>query len=732
MRPRVLSASMLALVAVLCTSSASSANVQVGSSAWQWGNPLPQGNTIVTADFAGSAGYAAGGFGTLLKTTDSGRTWSGLRVGTFQALTVVQALTSETVFAGGGCVVRRSDDGGKSFRRIAFTNVESACKEQLTDLSFVNAQTGWILETDGTVVQTKDGGTEFIQRTALPGSRAAGGQATPKAIAFVSPVAGFAALADGKLYMTSDEGVSWKLVADTGKQALADIEFVDAQHGFAVGAGQLLIRTDDGGATWSPHALRAGGRDLDEIDCATPLLCVVTTAKGDQLVRTADAGATSSLVSASTDPLYAAAFASDTVVVAAGASGATVVSDDAGATFGAIGGRLSGKYLGITAGGQPGTAYAPGDNGALAVTTNGGATWVRGNVATSEDVRDVSFPTAQAGYALDTAGGLFRTQSGGQAWSALDAGAGTPPEAIYAPAPDTVLTIGPRGMRRSTDGGESFTRVTGAVAKRVFTAVDRAAGAVFANGRTNVFRSLDGGAGWTRVNRPGRRRGFAGLSVEQVDFVDAKRGFVLDTHGAVWKTTNAGRSYTRLEGVGTNDIHGIAFSSTSAGYLVVSRFGDATDAAGYLLRTTDGGATWRPQFVVNTAIGARGIATSGGPDYLLAGSSDMLSTTTGGDAGEASSLAISTARNKLKRSRRIKVSGKLTPASGFERVTVSHRNGGFWRHTTVRAAANGSFSTSWRVGRGANRFVAQWAGDFKSFGAGSKVLTVKVRRAGHK
>jgi len=59
---------------------------------------------------------------------------------------------------------RRSDDGGQSFRRIAFTNVESACKEELRDFWFVDPSTGWILETDGTIVQTKDGGTEFIQR----------------------------------------------------------------------------------------------------------------------------------------------------------------------------------------------------------------------------------------------------------------------------------------------------------------------------------------------------------------------------------------------------------------------------------------------------------------------------------------------------------------------------------------------------------------------------------------
>ena len=86
-----------------------SANVQVGSSGWQWGNPLPQGNTVRAMSFARRTGYAAGDFGTLLKTSDGGTTWSGLPVGTFQGLTVVQALDANTVFAGGGCVARALD-----------------------------------------------------------------------------------------------------------------------------------------------------------------------------------------------------------------------------------------------------------------------------------------------------------------------------------------------------------------------------------------------------------------------------------------------------------------------------------------------------------------------------------------------------------------------------------------------------------------------------------------------
>ena len=124
--------------------------MQVGSSGWQWGNPLPQGNTLRSMSFAGNDGYAAGAFGTLLHTTDGGSTWSGLLSGTYTDLSEVQAIDANAVFAGGGCVARRSDDGGATFRRVAFTPVESSCREQLAAAWFVNRVTGFLVLTDGT------------------------------------------------------------------------------------------------------------------------------------------------------------------------------------------------------------------------------------------------------------------------------------------------------------------------------------------------------------------------------------------------------------------------------------------------------------------------------------------------------------------------------------------------------------------------------------------------------
>jgi photosystem II stability/assembly factor-like uncharacterized protein len=697
------------------------ASVQVGSSGWQWGNPLPQGNTLHAMSFAGATGYAAGDFGTLLRTTDGGSTWTGLLSGTFTSLSEVQAIDGSALFAGGGCVARRSDDGGATFTRVAFTPVESSCREPLAAGWFVNRQTGFLVLADGTVLRTDNNGDTFGQKNALPGTRAAGGPATPVDLRFVTDQIGVGATSDGKIYRTTDGANSWTVVSATNR-AVHSFFFVDANNGFAVGDGSLFLTTKDGGATWAAKDLGIPPTNLRSIRCATLQLCVMTTDNGRAIVRTDDGGATAKLVAPSQDPIFAVDFASPTRIVAGGATGATAVSDDAGLNFTPIGGRLNGTFTRVRAGGQAGTAFAPGDNGTLAKTVDGGKTWTRGNVSTSEDVIDVAFPTAQVGYALDSAGGLFRTADGGATWKTLDTGTTARPQEIAAPSTSTVILAGPTGLRRSTDGGDTFATITDRdVVKAKFFAIDRAGSALFATGGRDLVRSTDRGKTWTPIHKPGR--------VAHVDFLDARTGYVLAEGGALWKTTNAGKRWTRLLGVGTERALGMAFSSKTRGYLVIDSFGQAGQRGGFLLHTSDVGATWHPQFVVSAPILGAGIAaTSSGTDYLLGGESSLLFTRTSGEAGRSSSLTVTTKRTKLGKPAGITVTGRLTPAASNRLVTVSYLAPGSsrWQHQTVKTATNGSYTTSWRVRRGTNRFVAQWPGDFRARGDGSGVLTVKV------
>ena len=181
-----------ALIALLVLAAAASASVQVGSSGWQWGNPLPQGNTINAISFAGTTGYAAGDFGSILATSDGGSTWSGLSSGTFTNLGIVQAIDGDSLFAGGGCVGRRSDDGGKTFKRVAFTPVESSCRQRLAAAWFVDPQIGYLVLADGTVLRTDNNGDTFAQKIAVPGTAATGGRGSVTDVRFLDASNGVA------------------------------------------------------------------------------------------------------------------------------------------------------------------------------------------------------------------------------------------------------------------------------------------------------------------------------------------------------------------------------------------------------------------------------------------------------------------------------------------------------------------------------------------------------------
>ena len=107
-----------------------------GHSGWFWGSPQPQGNSLTDLEFAGSRGYAVGGFGTILRTDNGGDTWVGLRSGVTTPLNEVTMVGSDTVIVAGGCVLRRSDNGGATFSRLPWTASDLSCLAPIASIAF--------------------------------------------------------------------------------------------------------------------------------------------------------------------------------------------------------------------------------------------------------------------------------------------------------------------------------------------------------------------------------------------------------------------------------------------------------------------------------------------------------------------------------------------------------------------------------------------------------------------
>ena len=697
------------------------AAVGIGHSGWYWGNPLPQGNTLRAVELNGSRGYAAGEFGTLLRTEDAGATWSGIATGLTADLNRVGVIDADSLVVGGGCTLRRSDDAGAHFRRLPFSASEARCSAQLVSFAFPADQVGYLLLSDGTVLRTADGGRTFARRTAVPGTPSPGGPHTPSDIAFTGPDAGVAITTGsggGTIYRTTDGGGSWTLSA-TAPQGLNGLRFVDANNGFAVGPGSTLLRTADGGATWSAAALAGGpAANLTAIRCTGTTTCLIATSEGDRLLKTTDAGDTASSVSPSTSKVFAAALGSSTRAVAVGERGATVVSDTAGSTFSTIGGSLAGVFHRLRVVSAT-TAYVAGDDGRAARTTDGGVTWTPFAVSTADNVVDLSFPGTEVGFALDSSGTALRTENSGSSWEILNTGTSARPSALLALNPRSVLLVGPRGLRRSTNGGASFEAVRSrAVQRAQLSDFDRATGALFVHGPSTLAVSRNDGRSWARVRRP---RG----PVADVDFVTARVGYLLtgrDCAGRLYFTRTGGRRWREITTTGTTRICSIAFGDASHGWLDAD-IGDPAGAG--VLRTNDGGGSWHPQLIAKS--GLEDLAAAGRSNAFALQESRLLGTSTGGDAGTPSKLTLRATRRRVKRGGRVKVGGRLTPPEGGERVVVAMREGGRWTRKAVLVAANGTFTTTWKLRRNA-LFVAQWRGDDDRSAAGTGAVKVGVRR----
>lgn len=688
--------------------------VTVARSGWFWGNPRPQGEDLASVAFSGATGYAAGAGGALLRSTDSGATWTGLRGGRGVDFRRLATISPGTFVAAGDCALRRSDDGGQTLRVLRWTSNERRCASRIRDIAFPTATVGYLLLEDHSLLRTADGGGTWA-RVGTPGDSVG--------LAFRDAQSGLAA-GPGGIQQTVDGGATWTQASASGATV---VRFASAGVAYASG-GQSFLRSGDGGATWAPTAatsyLAYAGNALlacgDATTCLTGLL-------GGSVQRTADAGATFSAplsLRASTG----LAFASPARAIGVGPAGATAVSQDGGATFAAVGSQLGASYTSVRAASATSALLFGRDS--LARTTDGGQTWATLGVPTSATIVDAAFPTSSAGYVLDGTGAVLRTANGGVSWSTLDTGDSAGPAALAAADPDHLVLVGPRGIRRSDDGGAVLVGVGQSTVRRAALAhADRAGSALVAWGPRSMLVSRDRGRTWAAASRPGRD------ALRWVDFSDSRRGWALDGTGRLWKTTDGGRRWAESTALGSARGSMVSFASAGSGWVLLA---PASGDLGSVLRTSDGGASWRVQVVSRQIVSSLAALSASGAVALGAASGQpaTFGTADGGDAPSSSSLALAarlprrglTRRALRARHGRVVLAGRLRPDRGGETVIVLTRraSGGSWVQRSVSTGDGGRFSLTLRVSR-STVAVARWAGDDYTAAAGSRAATIRVR-----
>jgi photosystem II stability/assembly factor-like uncharacterized protein/tetratricopeptide (TPR) repeat protein len=298
---------------------------------------------------------------------------------------------------------------------------------ELTAVTFIDDERGWVVGAGGVVLHTADGGATWQRQPS-------GVTARLRSVAFVDERHGwivggeydpYLAGSRGLVLRTLDGGATWRREPSPMLPALRQVRFTSLQEGWAVGdpttfAPTGLFFTRDGGKTWNP-----GGGTI-----AAPLLCVELTSPhaGAALTAAGDAVVVEGRIVHETPAAQFGLRAprklllrNDGRGLLVGDGGLVAVTDDAGAAWEPCALELANTsqaapdWRGVAAAGTH--WWIVGSPGSIVLhSPDDGRTWESFATGQSLPLHDVAFVDEQHGWAVGAMGTLLRTTDGGRTW----------------------------------------------------------------------------------------------------------------------------------------------------------------------------------------------------------------------------------------------------------------------------------------------------------------------------
>jgi len=199
--------------------------------------------------------------------------------------------------------------------------------------------------------------------------------------------------------------------------------------------------------------------------------------------------------------------------------------------------RYFGPHMRLVAAANADAAWAAGDLGLVAKTTNGGGRWeVLGRVG-DENYKSMVCASADVAWLGAEHGWLWFTEDGGNTWEAREVGEGDVNGLSFL---DRY-----RGWAATSDG--------------------------------EVLRTVDGGDAWEKTANLGEW-------LRGVSFIDGQNGVVCGSYGYLARTTDGGHNWSRVPSGTDVRLEAVAHRTATEVY--------AVGEGGAALRSTDGGASW--------------------------------------------------------------------------------------------------------------------------------------------
>jgi photosystem II stability/assembly factor-like uncharacterized protein len=216
-----------------------------GTGVWTELNPKVPRVTYIGLDFINpDTGWACGGSGAIIKTTNGGDDWTIAETPVTNLLLKLHSYNGQIVICTGyDGLILRSSDGGETFVQVT-SGVGSGT--DLWGVQMLNDTLGWVCGLNQTLLKTTDSGLSWQQ--VFPGLNQ-----HYWSLNFLNESYGMIACGGGIILKTTDGGNSWAITQAGDVRALYTIDIIDSLHIAAAGFDGKNVYSSDGGISWTSN-----------------------------------------------------------------------------------------------------------------------------------------------------------------------------------------------------------------------------------------------------------------------------------------------------------------------------------------------------------------------------------------------------------------------------------------------------------------------------------------------
>ncbi|MDY0216509.1 MAG: YCF48-related protein [Bacteroidales bacterium] len=511
-------------------------------------------------------GYAVGSGGAYLKTTDGGTTWTAQNIGVVLDLKQIIFRNDTLGYmhgSHGGHLSKflRTIDGG-----ISWVEIPSTGGAAIYNMFFLSDSVGWLACGSKYFKTTNRGDTWDITLKSAYN--------TIFDINFISSDTGFlASNSSNYLQRTTDGGNTWEI---SNSDYISDIEFPSSDNGYIsklTGSLPRMLRTIDQGENWTDASIgiSLGIKGMKFINDSTGFCwgsgygrIYMTNNYGDSW---------SQVYNKLSAQINGVQISPSGVLYAFGKNGLILNSTNGTVWDTTHVGQINGT-LNRVAFTDDNTGYAVGENGIVMKTMDAAVTWEMDNIGTTNHLRDINFISPSTGFIIGDGSKIYKTSNAGVNWVSRNSGyTSSQSYGIEMVNGSIGYAGGQNGVFKTINGGDNWTITS--LTNSSYSIQCLGVDTVFSGHANKVFSSYNGGFNWNEF--PLAEAVFA------LHFFDSQYGFIGNSWGRVYKTTDGGATVTQKYNC-TFAINELVFINDTTGYFVAD--------GGYIGKTVDAGETW--------------------------------------------------------------------------------------------------------------------------------------------